>query len=51
MANQKGGDFMLSVVIGFRVALFESISTRNVSGGWIYFACDVFPHASLAHAF
>jgi hypothetical protein len=34
----------------FEVARFELISTRNVSEGWSYVACDAFPHLSLAHA-
>jgi hypothetical protein len=32
------------------VALFELISTRNVSEGCICVPCDVFPRASLADA-
>jgi hypothetical protein len=34
----------------FAMALFELISTRSVSEGWIYVACDALPHSSLAHA-
>ncbi len=34
----------------FEVARFDLISTRNVSEGRIYVACDAFPHLSLAHA-
>jgi hypothetical protein len=31
-------------------ARFGKIATRNVSEGWFYVACDVFPRASLADA-
>lgn len=34
----------------FEVAIFDVITTRNASEGWTYVARDVFPRASLAHA-
>jgi hypothetical protein len=37
-------------VVNVEVALFEAITTRSVSEGRSYVACDVFPRAVLAHA-